>query len=158
MTTQLLSNSPQATKRLGHQLAEQLSGGDVVLLCGTLGAGKSELARGIAEGLGVKGPVNSPTFTLLNIYHTKKAPLHHFDWYRIEDPEELVLAGLDEEIGGISITLIEWHERAPELIPQDHLVITLTPSGEQGREITLDPVGDFRRVHLRADEGLELLK
>lgn len=155
MTTHLLSNSPQATKRLGHQLAAQLSGGDVVLLCGTLGAGKSELARGIAEGLGVKGPVTSPTFTLLNIYETEKALLHHFDWYRIEETEELILAGLDEEIGGANITLIEWHERAFELIPENHLVITLNRVADQSREITIEPVGDFRLIQIQADDGLE---
>jgi len=147
------SNSPQDTHDLGRALALQLKAGDVVLLTGNLGAGKSELARGIAKGLGVPGPVTSPTFTLLNIYQAPGAALHHFDWYRIEDPEELVLAGLDEEIGGDSITLIEWHERAPELIPAIHLNIVLEPLDETSRRITLIPTGGFRDLHLTQGKG-----
>jgi len=115
----------------------------VLLLQGPLGAGKSELARGIAWGLGVTGPVTSPTFTLLNIYETGAIPLHHFDWYRIEDPEELLLAGLDEQIGGQSVTLIEWSERAPDLVPGRHLEITLTPLAGDYRELALQSAGGF---------------
>ena len=147
------SNSPQDTQDLGMALARQLKTGDVVLLTGNLGAGKSELARGIAQGLGVTGPVTSPTFTLLNIYQTPGAALHHFDWYRIEDPEELILAGLDEEIGRDSITLIEWHERAPELIPATHLNIVLEPLSETSRRITLHPMGGFRKLNFEKGKG-----
>ena len=139
----LLSTSPEQTRRFGSWLAKRLRCGDVVLLRGRLGAGKSELARGIAYGLGVKGPVTSPTFTLLNIYETSGAPLHHFDWYRIEDPEELLVAGLDEQIGGTAITLIEWSERAEELVPPRHLGITITPLAGDHREIQLAPSPGF---------------
>ena len=147
----LTSDKPGDTREVGRKLAKQLKTGDVVLLTGNLGAGKSELARGIAQGLGVAGPVTSPTFTLLNIYETGSVPLHHFDWYRIEDPEELVLAGLDEEIGRDSITLIEWHERAPELIPSRHLEIRLEPTGESERRITLQPQGGFPDLTLKEE-------
>lgn len=146
------SNSPEETRKLGMELASQLQAGDVILLSGNLGAGKSELARGIAQGLGVKGPVTSPTFTLLNVYETDSVPLHHFDWYRIEDPEELVLAGLDEEIGRDSITLIEWHERAPELIPEAHLELVLKPVSETERHIVIQPKGGFRTLHFTEGE------
>ena len=146
---QRTSKGPEDTRTLGRELAAQLWAGDVILLSGDLGAGKSELARGIAEGLGVQGPVTSPTFTLLNIYETTGTPLHHFDWYRIEDPEELILAGLDEEIGRDSITLIEWHERATELVPTRHLEIRLEPTGESERRITLKPQEGFRELTLK---------
>lgn len=127
-------------------LALSILPGDVLLLSGDLGAGKSELARGIAQGLGVKGPVTSPTFTLLNIYKGEKGPLHHFDWYRIEDPEELVLAGLDEQIGGEAITLIEWFLRAESLIPDSHLKIVISPLSETTREIQLLPSASFHAL------------
>ena len=126
-----------------------------MLLTGSFGAGKSELARGIAAGLGVSGPVTSPTFTLLNIHETNAAPLHHFDWYRVEDPEELLLAGLDEQIGGDSITLIEWHERAPELIPDSHLEVIIHPLSEESRRIDILPVNGFRCMDEIRFEGLE---
>jgi len=147
----LLSTSPEQTRRFGSWLAKRLRCGDVVLRRGRLGAGKSELARGIAYGLGVKGPVTSPTFTLLNIYETSGAPLHHFDWYRIRDPEELLVSGLDEFIRGDWVTLIEWHGRAEVLLPEDCLEIALRPLGGDAREITLSgrggfPVPDIREI------------
>ena len=126
-----------------------------MLLTGSLGAGKSELARGIAAGLGVSGPVTSPTFTLLNIHETNTAPLHHFDWYRVADAEELLLAGLDEQIGGDSITLIEWHERAPELIPDNHLEVIIHPLSEESRRIDILPGSGFRCMDAIRFEGLE---
>lgn len=134
----MLSGSPEETRRIGAALASQLEKGDVVLLSGELGAGKSELARGIVQGLGVNAPVTSPTFTLLNLYTGKDGiVLRHFDWYRVEDPEELLAAGLDEYIGGSGITLIEWHERAPGLVPDDCLEIRIFANEDGSREISL---------------------
>lgn len=145
----VLSCSSKDTHDLGARLSGLLHEGDVVLLRGNLGAGKSELARGIAAGLGVRGPVTSPTFTLLNLYETGRGYcLKHFDWYRIEDPEELVLAGLDEQIGGEGITLIEWQERAPELVPGAHLDIELVPLAESQRRIIIKPSPAFRAIDL----------
>ncbi|MGI6725983.1 MAG: tRNA (adenosine(37)-N6)-threonylcarbamoyltransferase complex ATPase subunit type 1 TsaE [Christensenellales bacterium] len=143
----MLSSSAEQTRALGAMLAQSLLSGDVILLSGDLGAGKSEFARGIAFGLGVQGPVTSPTFTLLNIHQTKHGfPLYHFDWYRIQDAEELLLAGLDEFIGGEGITLIEWHERAKELVPSRNLEITIRPLDEYNREFILRPAGGFRTL------------
>ena len=136
-------------------LGEKLASGDVVLLTGPLGAGKSELARGIAQGAGVLGFVPSPTFTMLNIYQGHAFALHHFDWYRIENPEELFEAGLDELIGGDSLTLIEWHERAPELIPDNHLEVIIHPLSEESRRIDILPGNGFRCIDAIRFEGLE---
>lgn len=145
----MLTTSAEETRRLGSSLASLLGKGDVILLSGSLGAGKSELARGIARGLEVGEPVTSPTFTLLNVYQTKQGvPLHHFDWYRINDPEELLVAGLDEFIGGDSITLIEWHERAPDLIPPAHLAVTITPLAGDYRQIDIQKSAAFRALDL----------
>lgn len=135
-------------------LAGFLEAGDVVLLTGGLGAGKSEFCRGVAKGLGVSQPVTSPTFTLLNIYgEASPAPLHHFDWYRLEGEEELLQAGLEEFIGGEAITLIEWHERAPGLLPEKRLEVSLVPLTETSREIRLIPYGGFRSLDRLQSKG-----
>lgn len=134
------------TRALARALAKQLRPGDVLLLTGQMGAGKSEFARGLARGLGIQGHVPSPTFTLLNLYQEGSMPYKHFDWYRIEDPEELYAAGLDEQVGGEGLTVIEWHERAPELVPEDCLEVRVTPISEHAREIAFVPRGAFRAL------------
>ena len=139
------------TRALGERLAKRLLPGDVLLLSGELGAGKSELARGIARGLGITGPIPSPTFTLLNIYDTGRIPLHHFDWYRAEDPEELLAAGLEEYIRGGWVTLIEWHERAPGLCPEKHLLVEIKAADDNARLISLIPQGGFRQLDMGED-------
>ena len=149
----LTTRGAAETRRLGAMLGEKLASGDVVLLTGLLGAGKSELARGIAQGAGVLGFVPSPTFTMLNIYQGHAFALHHFDWYRIENPQELFEAGLDELIGGDSLTLIEWHERAPEIIPVDCLEIIIEQKDGDTRIITLHPRGAFKLPDLDLLEG-----
>ena len=85
----MLTHSPAETRALGHRLAQLLLPGDVLLLWGDLGAGKSELTRGLADGLGISGPVSSPSFTILNVYEDGCIPLYHFDWYRLQSSEEL---------------------------------------------------------------------
>lgn len=158
MMPKYLTKSKAETQLLGLKLAAMLLPGDVVLLTGPLGAGKSEFARGIAKGLGVEGPVSSPTFTLLNIHRGRLTTLNHFDWYRIDDAEELFSAGLDEFIPGEGIALIEWHERAPALIPQDCLEVLIEPVDEEIRRITLLPRGAFRSAGLDGISGLEVTK
>ena len=153
MTQSLLSRSRADTQAVGRALSGFLKPGDVVLISGPLGAGKSELARGVARGLGIMEPVTSPTFTLLNVYQSGRVILHHFDWYRIEDPEELVLAGLDEFIGGDSITLIEWSERARDLVPETHLLLTIRVAGEHERELDFQSNGAFRPLDMNALKG-----
>ena len=111
-----VTQSVAETRALGEKLARQLRPGDVVLLEGELGAGKSELARGIARGLGVTETVTSPSFTILNVYESGRYPLYHFDWYRLESEEELYELGMDEYLGGDGIALVEWPGRCPEAI------------------------------------------
>lgn len=137
------SNSARETREIGEKLAAHLRAGDVVLLEGNLGAGKSEMARGIARGLGITGAVPSPSFTILNAYDEGKIPLYHFDWYRIEDPNEIWEMGMDEQLGGDGIALIEWSEKARECLPEKLLKITLLPLDENTREITFEPIGGF---------------
>ncbi len=134
------------TEALGERLAQCLQDGDVLLLSGKMGAGKSELARGIARGLGIGGPVPSPSFTILNVYQDGTLPLKHFDWYRVHSPEELFESGLDEMIGEEGVTAIEWHERASELLPAACLEVEIVTLGEDGREIIFRTRGDFRML------------
>lgn len=141
------THSAAETRALGAQLARLLNGGDVLLLKGDMGAGKSELARGIARGLGITGPVPSPSFTILNAYDEGRVPFHHFDWYRVNDASELTESGLDEIIGQ-GITVIEWPERAPSLCPQDRLEIAIVALSEQGRSIDMRSIGNFRTLTL----------
>lgn len=131
-------------RKLGAALSGLLRAGDVLLLTGEMGAGKSELCRGLARGLGVSGPVPSPTFTILNVYDEGRLPLHHFDWYRVSGPEELLESGLDEQIEGEFVSAIEWHERAPELLPGRCLEVLIEKSGEgEGRQLRFICRGGF---------------
>lgn len=106
----LRSRSVEETRHLGEALGGLLAAGDVILLTGELGAGKTALTQGIARGLGVPGIVNSPTFTLLKEYQGR-LPLYHFDLYRIEDPAELEELGFAEYFFGDGVSVVEWAER-----------------------------------------------
>ena len=133
-----VTNSAAETRTLGEKLASRLKAGDVVVLEGELGAGKSELARGIARGLGVTETVTSPSFTILNVYESGRCPLYHFDWYRLESEEELYELGMDEYLGGDGIAVVEWAERCPEAVPEGCIRIRLEVTGGESRRITAD--------------------
>ena len=141
------THSPLETRRFGESLSRVLRAGDVLLLYGDLGAGKSEFTRGLAKGLGVSGPVSSPSFTILNVYEEGRIPLFHFDWYRIGDESELTDMGLDEYVGGDGVALIEWHERAPYLIPETALEVKLEPQEDGSRRITFIAHGNWEENH-----------
>ena len=140
------TTSANETRTLGERLASSLRPGDVLLLLGDMGAGKSELTRGIARGLGIHGPVASPTFTILQVYDEGHIPLYHFDWYRLESADELYEMGMDEYLGGDGIAIIEWPSQCPEAIPPCRLEITLTPLADTVREITWRGVGGFHEM------------
>ena len=140
------SDSPAATRAIGEKLASQLRAGDVLLLLGNLGAGKSEMTRGIARGLGVTATVASPSFTILNVYDEGRVPLYHFDWYRLNDVEELYEMGMEEYLGGDGVAVVEWPSQCPEAIPETRLEVTIAPVGETQRTITLKPCGAFRTI------------
>ena len=137
------THSAAETRALGAKLAAFLQPGDTLLLQGDLGAGKSEFARGVARGLGITGPVPSPSFTILNAYDEGRLPLYHFDWYRIEDPEEIAQMGMDEMLGGDGVALIEWSEKALEWVPERALKVNIRAEDEETREITFTPLGGF---------------
>ena len=133
-----VTNSAAETRALGEKLASRLKAGDVVVLEGELGAGKSELARGIARGLGVTETVTSPSFTILNVYESGRCPLYHFDWYRLESEVELYELGMDEYLGGDGIAVVEWAERCPDAVPENGLRIRVEVTGGERRRITVN--------------------
>ena len=144
----MITHSPGETRAFGERLARQLRAGDVLLLMGNLGAGKSELTRGIAQGLGVTDTVTSPSFTILNVYEDGRVPLYHFDWYRLNSAEELYEMGMDEYLGGDGVAVVEWPSQCPEAIPEDCLEVVIEPVGDTDRRLTLTPRGAFRDVKM----------
>ena len=131
----MMTKSAAETRALGEKIAARLRPGDVLLLEGDLGAGKSELTRGIARGLGVAETVTSPSFTILNVYESGRCPLYHFDWYRLESADELYELGMDEYLGGDGIAVVEWPEMCPDAVPEGALRIRLEAAGENERKI-----------------------
>lgn len=142
----MIAHSPEETRRFAFDLSMKLCPGDVLLLWGDLGAGKSEFTRGLAKGLGVKEPVASPSFTIMNAYDSGRIPLYHFDWYRLESSDELYEMGLEEYLGGDGIAVVEWPTQCADAIPETRLDIRLEPIDETTREITLIPQGGFRMI------------
>lgn len=140
------THSPAETRAFGERLAQKLHPGDVLLLLGNLGAGKSELTRGLARGLGITDTITSPTFTILNVYDSGCIPLYHFDWYRLNGSEELWEMGMEEYLGGDGVAVVEWPSQCPEAIPETYLEVTITPVDETTRDITLQPVGGFHAI------------
>jgi tRNA threonylcarbamoyladenosine biosynthesis protein TsaE len=148
--------SPEAMRRLGERLGGLLQPGDFVGLIGELGAGKTVLARGVAEGAGVPaGQVASPSFAIVYTY-AGRFPLHHADFYRLSDEEELYATGFYDLLGGDAATLVEWLDRIPEAAPSEHLVLRIEGSGEDVRQIGLEPRGARHERLARAlAEGFE---
>ena len=130
------TRSEDDTAAVGRDLAATLSAGDLVLLHGDLGAGKTAFVRGLAEGLGVaRGDVSSPTFTLIQEYRGGRLPLFHVDLYRIEDPREFDELGL-EEIAEEGVLAIEWADKYPRP-PSRAVRVSITDAGESERRVTV---------------------
>ena len=140
MNTVIETNSAEETFALGKKLGEEAGAGAVFTLNGDLGVGKTVFAQGFAEGLGITGAVNSPTFTILQVYEEGRLPLYHFDVYRIEDPEEMYEVGFDDYLYGQGVCLIEWAEMVAEMLPEDYTAVTIAKAPEKGfsyRKITI---------------------
>lgn len=140
----LIVTGPEAMQSLGRRIGRSLRAGDVLLLHGDLGAGKTTLAQGIADGLGVEGAVQSPTFTLMSEYMVRlgggslPGTLYHLDLYRLDDPEELGDIGWEEAIapeGGV--TIVEWPERAGEWLPERFVLVSIAWRDPDSRKVTI---------------------
>ena len=108
-----ISHSPEETQALGERWGRDAAAGLVIGLSGDLGAGKTQLAKGVARGLGVTERVHSPTFTLVNQYTGGRLPFFHVDLYRLDTPEQIIAAGLEEYFRPAGVSVIEWAERWP---------------------------------------------
>ena len=133
--------SPEETFQLGEKLGREAKPGQIYTLNGDLGVGKTVFTQGFAAGLGISGPVNSPTFTILQVYEDGRLPLYHFDVYRIEDPEEMYEVGCEEYFTAGGVCLVEWAELIREMIPKDAVQITIEKDLTKGFEYRRITVG-----------------
>ncbi len=147
----LTTSGPEETIEVGRRMGDLLGPGDVVALVGELGAGKTCLVKGIARGLEVPEScyVRSPTFVILNTY-TGRCDLHHLDLYRIQSPQEIEDLGTREIFYGEGVTVVEWADKMEDLLPDDHLRISLDFRNETGRVIALEEIGTLPRQRREA--------
>lgn len=139
------TNCPEETFALGRQLGLKAAAGQIYCLDGELGVGKTVFTQGFAAGLGIEEPVNSPTFTILQIYEDGRLPLYHFDVYRIGDVSEMDEIGYEDCFYGEGVCLIEWAQLIPEILPEHVIRIRILKNPERGfdyREITVDGLAD----------------
>ena len=134
-----ISHSPEETEAIGQTLGERLNPGTVLAYLGDLGMGKTAFTRGLARGLGCRGRVTSPTFTIVNEYEGK-IPLFHFDMYRLTDSEDLFDIGWEDYLERGGVCAVEWSERISDALPEDTLYVTIArhPDGENWRIITME--------------------
>lgn len=137
------------TFELGRQIGQRAKAGEVYTLIGDLGVGKTVLTQGVAAGLGIEEPVNSPTFTIVQIYEEGRLPFYHFDVYRIGDVEEMEEIGYEDCFYGEGVCLIEWANLVQEILPQTYWQITIEKDLEKGF--------NYRRITIeeRRKEGLQ---
>ena len=136
----LESYSAEETFAYGKRLGEQAKAGQVCTLIGDLGVGKTVFTQGVASGIGISEPVNSPTFTILQVYEEGRLPFYHFDVYRIGDVEEMDEIGYEDCFYGEGVCLIEWADLVSEIIPERHTRITIEKDLTKGFE--------YRRIRI----------
>lgn len=155
-TLDCISHSSAQTQRLGMRLGELLQGGELILLDGQLGTGKTTFTQGLAQGLGITENINSPTFTLLKEYAHQLHPgnstgalsdrrpnLYHFDLYRLDNPDEIVDLGFEDYFFGDGVCVIEWAEKADSFWPEEHLNIRLKIMSETKRGLLFIATGEY---------------
>lgn len=135
------SRSAKETFELGEKLGKEAKPGQVYTLNGDLGTGKTVFTQGFARGLGISEPINSPTFTIVQIYEEGRMPFYHFDVYRIGDIEEMDEIGYEDCFYGNGVSLIEWAELIEEILPETVISVTIEKNLEEGfdyRKITIE--------------------
>ncbi len=136
--------SPEETLALGAKIAKEAQPGQVITLIGDLGVGKTVFTQGIAEGLEIDEPICSPTFTIVQEYHSGRLPFYHFDVYRIGDIEEMDEIGFEDYVYGDGLTMIEWANLIEEILPAQYKQVTIEKDLERGfdyRRITIEDIG-----------------
>lgn len=137
----LETRSPEQTFQIGVELAKKAIPGQVFTLTGDLGVGKTVFTQGFAHGLGITEPVNSPTFTIVQVYEGGRLPFYHFDVYRIGDVEEMDEVGFDEYVMGEGVSLIEWANLIEEILPERRTEIIIEKDLQEGfeyRRVTIE--------------------
>ncbi len=134
---------PEDTFQLGKKIGKSALPGQVFTLIGDLGVGKTVFTQGMAAGLGITEPVNSPTFTIMQVYEEGRCPLYHFDVYRIGDISEMDDIGYEECFYGDGVCLIEWADLIEEILPEHYIQITISKDLEKGF--------DYRKITLREE-------
>ena len=139
------THDPEETFEVGRTIGMNAKPGQIYTLTGDLGVGKTEFTQGVAAGLGITEPVNSPTFTIIQEYEDGRLPFYHFDVYRIGDLEEMEEIGYDDYFFGQGICLIEWAELIEEILPEKRIEVTIEKDLEKGfeyRKITIEERGE----------------
>ena len=135
------------TYELGEKIGQMAKPGMVISLTGDLGVGKTVFTQGLAKGLGIEEPVNSPTFTIVQVYEEGRLPLYHFDVYRIGDIEEMDEIGYEDYYYGEGVCLIEWADLIREILPEQMCRVTIEKDLEKGF--------DYRKITLEGFKGIE---
>ena len=139
------THDPEETFEVGRTIGMNAKPGQIYTLTGDLGVGKTVFTQGVAAGLGITEPVNSPTFTIIQEYEDGRLPFYHFDVYRIGDLEEMEEIGYDDYFFGQGICLIEWAELIEEILPEKWIEVTIEKDLEKGfeyRKITIEERGE----------------
>lgn len=139
LQVELMTHSAEETMAKSEALGKLMSGGEVLLLEGDLGAGKTTFTKGLAKGLEIKRNVNSPTFTIIKEYQGR-LPLYHMDVYRLADSEEDL--GFDDYFEGEGVTVVEWAHLIEEFLPKERLEIYIYHHGDEERKLVLTPKGE----------------
>ncbi len=137
---EIVSNSAEQTRKIGMKLGKLAASGDVILLVGSLGAGKTCLTQGIAHGLGIHEYTASPTFVLVREYRGK-LPLYHIDLYRLDKIEEVTQLGLDDYLYGNGVCVVEWADKGLSVLPKEHLLIEMQIVSPMKRKLSFMPKG-----------------
>lgn len=132
------TRSAKETYEFARSIGEGAKAGEVYCLIGDLGTGKTVFAQGFAAGVGVTDTVNSPTFTIVQVYEDGRIPFYHFDVYRIGDPEEMFEVGYDEYVSGDGVCLIEWADMIEDILPKTYIKVLISKDLSQGN--------DYRRI------------
>ena len=144
---EFITHCAEQTEQLGSQLALLLQPGDVIAYTGDLGAGKTAFTRGLAKGLGISGPVTSPTYTIVNEYLTGKMPLFHFDMYRLGSSEELFDIGWEDYLARGGVCAVEWSENVDDALT-DPIRVDISHLGGDSRKITVTGGRDLASLSL----------
>lgn len=141
MKIELITNSANDTIEFGKSVARAVGSGSVISLVGDLGAGKTTFTKGVARAMGIMDNVTSPTFTILNEYVGEEARLYHFDFYRIEDESELEELGFEDYFpSSDGLTVVEWVEKAPSVLPKRFYQITFEKIDDDRRRIIFEEI------------------